>query len=997
MDAQAQSSFVRSRLPWVVAALSLIVYLATLNRWISLTSLSAATQFLDPELVPPLSGGSLLYLLTLPLHLLPSSLQLIAFNVLTTGFAALTLALLARSVALLPHDRTREERHRPMTEHALLEIRLAWLAPILAAFILGLQLSFWEHATAGTGHMLNLLMFAYVIRCLLEYRVDPRESWLTRMALVYGLATANNYAMIAYFPLALTAIIWVRGRAFFQGGFILRMTLWGLAGLSLYLVAPAVISLQDSGTGFWVGLHQELTLQYRVLRSVNRLFVFLASLTSIVPLFLIAIRWPSTFGDTSAFGNLLINYAFRVVYGVFAAFILWMMLGAEFAPRALFEAQLAKMAQSFAAPPFLSFYYLAALVLGYILGYFLLVFGQGEHQRHRRKQARPHPLSLGIAALPVLASTTVLGLLFVQNLPSIRSNNGILLKTFALRSVESLPSEPAVVVSDNPGMLQLVKALLLQQDKSDQCLLVLSAYLEYPSYQRTLNATAPHLWPDVFTGTNITTKIAKEGLMLEMSEVANQTPTYYLHPSFGYFFERVYLEPHGLNFSLKTYTTNMVLPPELNPEAAQRTLQYAEDLWRDIEPLTRTAKQGSSDARLVAQWYALTLNYWGVALQRSANSPLESSALLFSRAKQLNPDNIAADINLKFNQSLQAGRRDSPAAGKSLEQLFGLKYRSWDALVQLNGPIDDPVVCLNLGRSMSAQSLVRQAITEFRRSIALSPADQQQTTRLLLAKAYSSANLFEQVFDTLREIRQAGVDHPIDPEDELLLYELEAFAMKARDQNTTAAIAFLQEKLAQHRNATSLVYALAMLYLEANQPDQAIDLFNRQLAEIPPNPEDPSKLESLLLNKATLCMQLARYEEAGQALRQILSRSPDHAEALLNQGALYIRTERFDQAIAPLKRLLELQPDYLAAQLNLAIALLKSGKLDEAQAQYHLLLDNLPQLYVAHFGLADIAWQQKDYATAAEHYEAYLKTAPPNTDEAREVAARLESIKSGNL
>ena len=31
--------------------------------------------------------------------------------------------------------------------------------------------------------MLDLLLFAYVIRCLLEYRINDRESWLLRAVL----------------------------------------------------------------------------------------------------------------------------------------------------------------------------------------------------------------------------------------------------------------------------------------------------------------------------------------------------------------------------------------------------------------------------------------------------------------------------------------------------------------------------------------------------------------------------------------------------------------------------------------------------------------------------------------------------------------------------------------------------------------------------------------------------------------------------------------------
>ena len=101
-------------------------------------------------------------------------------NGLAAVFGALTLALLVRSVALLPHDRTKEQRQREQSEHSLLSIGLNWMPPLFGALVCGFQLSFWQHSTSGTGEILNLLLFAYVIRCLLEYRLDHKSGWLIR-------------------------------------------------------------------------------------------------------------------------------------------------------------------------------------------------------------------------------------------------------------------------------------------------------------------------------------------------------------------------------------------------------------------------------------------------------------------------------------------------------------------------------------------------------------------------------------------------------------------------------------------------------------------------------------------------------------------------------------------------------------------------------------------------------------------------------------------------
>src|SRR5213595_3308924 len=116
MENQDKSGFVRSRLPWLMTAAALVVYLLTLNRWVSLSSLSLVSTIASKDFTPPLSAP-LHFLLTFPVRWLP-----VALNAFAAICASLTLGLLARSVALLPHDRTREQRQRERNEFALLSI-----------------------------------------------------------------------------------------------------------------------------------------------------------------------------------------------------------------------------------------------------------------------------------------------------------------------------------------------------------------------------------------------------------------------------------------------------------------------------------------------------------------------------------------------------------------------------------------------------------------------------------------------------------------------------------------------------------------------------------------------------------------------------------------------------------------------------------------------------------------------------------------------------------
>src|SRR6266404_7102985 len=410
-------------LPWIIAAAALIVYLATLNHWISPNSIAQVAKVSGWTWQPELYGP-LYWLVTYPFRWLPLTLIPLALNLLATLCAVLTLALLARSVALLPHDRTHQQRLRETSDFSLLTVRARWLPPVLATLVCGLQLTFWENATAASSEILSLLLFAYVIRCVLEFRIDERESWLTRAALVYGLGITNNWAMIGFFPLFLGALVWIRGLSFFSPGFLRRMFLYGVIGLLPYLLLPLVQSRADISTiPFWIGLKAKLGNQEGVLAMLfkrSRQSVGLLGLTSLVPLVFIGIRWASYFGDTSKLGVALGTMMVHLVNAFFLVACTWVALDPPFSPR--------NIGFGF---PFLTFYYLGALSIGYFSGYFLLVFREkNDHSSERSRRKRGYlPLvnSAITCAVLLLLVAAPLGLVY-RNLAQIRTTNGPMIK-----------------------------------------------------------------------------------------------------------------------------------------------------------------------------------------------------------------------------------------------------------------------------------------------------------------------------------------------------------------------------------------------------------------------------------------------------------------------------------------------------------------------------------------------------------------------------------------
>jgi hypothetical protein len=437
-----------------------------LNHWISFASLPQVARVAGYSWQPELFGP-LTWLVTLPLKLLPAKFLPLTLNVFAAICASLALGLLARSIAIWPHDRTHDQRHRDLGPSSFLSIPAAWLPPVLGTLVCGWQLTFWENATSANTlappwsagcEMFNLLLFAYVIRCLLEFRLEQHEFWLTRAAFFFGLGMTTDWAMIGFFPLFLAALVWLQGLNFFNVRFLVRMFLVGLLGLSLYLVLPIVQSMGEVSVPFWSALKLNLGAQKQALSYVagyflngidGKLEALLLALTSFIPLLLISIKWASYFGDTSKLGVALTTYVMRFVHGLFFVTCLWVMLDPPFSPRS-----------KNLGVPFLGLTYLAALSIGYFAGYFLFLF-RPKPADQRRGAALEHLVNLtatsAVWALAVLTPATLL----YKNLPEIRITNGPTLKNFALFMADSVPPG-AIVLSDDIRRLFLVQALASQ-------------------------------------------------------------------------------------------------------------------------------------------------------------------------------------------------------------------------------------------------------------------------------------------------------------------------------------------------------------------------------------------------------------------------------------------------------------------------------------------------------------------------------------------------------
>ena len=957
-------------LPWLVAAGALAIYLVTLNRWVSLSSLQQVARISGWTWQPELHGP-VFWLVTYPFRWLPVGAIPLALNLFAAVCAALSLALLARSVALLPHDRTHEQRQQQNGRTTFLSIPAAWLPPVLAALVCGLQLTFWEHATAassppapwGSGcEMLDLLLFAYVVRCLLEFRVEERDTWLMRAALAFGVAMTSNWAMIGFLPAFLVALVWMKGLGFFNLRFLGRMSLCGLAGLLLYLLLPLLQGLSDTASvAFWPALKANLNSQRGILMlfyKFGRQDVALLALTSLVPIFIISIRWASYFGDTSRLGVALATFMFHVVHGLFLIACIWVALDPPFSPRN----------KGFGSP-FLTFYYLGALSVGYCSGYFLLLFGRMP-DRHRRVPSHLRLINTAITgAVWLLLLLAPLALIY-RNLPQIRTTNGPMLKRYAALLAEALPAQRTVLLTDDLRRSYLLQAYTAKRGQGKDYLFLDTAALLWPDYHRFLKKKYPRVWES-----NPAKEIGQraEPLMLVelVSRLARTNSIYYLHPSFGYYFEFFRLEPHGLVYKLNPYPTNHLFAPPADAKLiAENEAFWTKANVQALQPLLAAiARPGSGkeaslmdglvkkahlvrepnhDATTVAAFYSRALNYWGAEMQKAGL--LTNAAAHFERALELNGDNLVAEVNLGCNKNLQAGRKTSVQVSKSIEDEFG-KYRNWDQVIGENGPFDEPNFCFEQGRVFVRNTQYRQAAAQFDRVKTLAP--ENLAARIWLGQLYVVSQMPGEALKTVNEIRT----------------QPDLLAVVGTNRN-------------------ELLFVEASAHLGQNNPRGAEDAVQDAVRRYPGDAD-------LLATATQVYLKYARYTNALSTIEQELVISATNVNALVNQGFACIQVGAFEQAIPALTRVLALETNNHSALLNRAIARLRANRLDDSQSDYELLQKAFPTAPQIAYGLGEIAWRRKDTNAAVRNYQLYLANAQTNTVEAKSVLARLKELKSG--
>jgi tetratricopeptide (TPR) repeat protein len=946
--------FAQRHLPWVIGMAFLIVYGLTLSRGISyqgLPTLARAAGW-DWNLF---YHQPLQFLVMYPVRWLPAAWQVAGLNVFSAVCSVLTLALLARSVAILPYDRTRDERQLERNEFSFLSIRGAWLPPVFAAAVCGLQLTFWEHSIMATTEAIDLLLFAYCTRCLLEYRLDQRNSWLYRMAFVLGLAITSDFAMIGFLPAFLAVLIWIKGRHFFNVRFIATMVALGAVGLLLYLMLPAINSRSPlNDQSFWDSLKLNIGYQKSQLSNFPRYIILWLALTSLVPVTFIGIKWPNQLGDTSAVGNALTNLMTHVIHAVLMIACLYVAFDPPFSPRKLAFGR-----------PMLPFYYLGALSIGYFAGYFLLVFGQMTVRPWQRYRLLRSVFSKVIAGSVWIAAVGVPVGLIIKNLPEIRKASGPYLARVTDVTVRALPESGGVIMSDDPYRLYTVYEALQRKGTLGRYLLLDSTAITKPAYFRYLEKRHAPKWLGTLSKLPLNREVDVRHVIKGLFDASQDQRIFYLQPSFGYYFEYFYLEPHQLAYELKRYPTNSVTAPEMTAELwNENDAFWREFIAGDLAPLRQPTlidkpRKGQNEVSErnpstfpVAMMYSRALTWLGVEAQKAGQ--LERARDYFKAALELNPDNPSAFVSLDYNAVLRAGKTESTKPSEGVLKRLAYYGGNWEQVIAANGPADDPNACLIVAQIFARGRNFRQSAQNLYRTHTLNPTAFQP--RITLAGMLVQAFFPDKALELIEQIRNEPKQTPLSTDMEMTLIQSEAWA-----------------------------------YIFKNDLAGAERVLTTAAAKYP---ADDTPLSTLV----EIYFRIGQSEKAVTILEQELNRDASNPAALINYAAIKIQRKEYEAALPLLDRAIKADSGNCYALLNRAIANLHLDRLDDARRDYELILTKQSRVpYSIYYGLAEVAWRQKRPKAALKHYTDYMKAAPRGTPEFEQVQQRIRRLKSGAI
>jgi tetratricopeptide (TPR) repeat protein len=532
------------------------------------------------------------------------------------------------------------------------------------------------------------------------------------------------------------------------------------------------------------------------------------------------------------------------------------------------------------------------------------------------------------------------------------------LSEFGEAALQSLPSGGGVVLTDFPERLAVFQAAQAKSCGKTSWLPVDTRLLPLPDYRKRLNQFCPGVW---LLGTNRHT-LAPTEMVQVLRNLTQNNRVFYLHPSFGYFFESFYLESCGTVAELKSYSPKAITPPALTTDNISLNERFWNDFTPRLDALQRTGDKTknralqnieknlhleavvSGQAQLLREWYAVALNCWGIALQRAGRLP--EAERRFSQATALDPKNWTARANLFCNTNLQAGKALSLADVGNLASEFRT-IQNISLFLGRYGPVDEPSFCFLLGNACVQANLPRQALINLERSAALAPL--VPAPQLALANLYARFSLGDQSMQAISRVRELMKKSPDYPLVDLELSLLEA-GVDASRTNTQHSMKVLQSLLDRYPGDTKVEGHVLKAY---------VSLGNLTNAEL--------------------------------VASNLISRQPQEIGFQLTKSGILIRTGRAAEAIPLLNHILAIT-NSLPAKINRAIAYLQITNVAAAKADYLELQKAEADPFLVNFGLAEVALRESNTNLAVSYFTSSLSNTPSGSIQWQAIRKRLGAL-----
>jgi tetratricopeptide (TPR) repeat protein len=559
-------------------------------------------------------------------------------------------------------------------------------------------------------------------------------------------------------------------------------------------------------------------------------------------------------------------------------------------------------------------------------------------------------------------------LLVWETFPHIRAGNSPVLQQFSQLTLDGLPDKKAIVLSDDAARLYLLQAECERRGRRNQHILIDTESFVHREYIFHLVERYPELKSVVTTNLDrLSPVLLSDNLVQFMYLVTQNYPVYYLHPSFGYYFEALYLKPRGLVYELKPYSTNMTQPPLVTDAEIKGNQAFWANLERTNGPLQTLPELATldEDAAAASVDYAVALDYWGTELQK-ADHPKEAHHH-FAEAVRLNPYNFIAAINLEYNERLQKGDYRPIESAGALQKAMSI-YRGLVPVLRRNGPADEPGLDLQLGQALALGGNLRQAAILFQRRLQWLPDDAE--AQLAMAKTYADHRQPDKALDLIHKLRVSS---------RIGTWELarcEATAYMAKGDYATAE-KLLRNAIQADPNDENRVGTLAEFYRvrglgywNEHKEVEAARAFTNALTNVDlqlkllasPSHDAPPAFDvaETLFNKADMEIKLRSYAAAVSTLSQFLRRQPNSCIALLDRGVCEIQLNQFQAATDDFKAMGKLLPE---------------------------------QPYLVEYGLADVAAGEKKQAEEIDHLKRCVRSAPEESSEYRRATNRLARLQ----